>query len=367
MSIKEALSNLSNGKAVLYKHTIDQKESTYLLADTNQIDLSVLKSYIEYGKLYRVITSTEIIKSITSTDTIHNNAIVISFDCSENGLATLCSELGKGNFQDLSGDDHIPLNTFPDGNVLNINSPDSFIAELISLMSETPKFLIVAKVLEKVNPNISCITTKEIELSRIDNPALLSHTGLVDTDLVNGEFEVHSFYSPLDHLYHWAFTTKNFSEEHQESPLIRIESECLTGHVFGSLLCDCGQQLKEGLRKIQENGYGALIYLRQEGRGIGLLAKIKAYKLQQEDKLDTVDANLALGEPADSRDYLIGAQILKYFNKNTIQLLTNNPKKEIGLKQFNLNIEKRVEHIILPGQHNKKYLQTKVDRLGHLM
>ncbi len=367
MSLKQTLSKLSKGDAILYKHSTTASESSYLLANISNINSIAIQSILKFGKLYRLITSNETIQSFVSTETTLNNAIVLTFDCSEKGIKTLCSKLSKENIQNLSGDDTIPLNTFPEGNVLNINTPDSFIAEMISLMDNAPKFLIIAKVLGQIDDNISSITTNEIELSRIDNPSLLSHTGLVSTDLVSGDFEVHSFYSPLDHLYHWAFTTKNFDRKNEKAPLIRIESECLTGHVFGSLLCDCGQQLKDGLKKIHESGYGALIYLRQEGRGIGLLGKIKAYKLQQDKKMDTVDANLALGEPADSRDYLIGAQILKYFNKNSIQLLTNNPKKEIGLKRFNLKIEKRVEHIIPPGQHNKKYLQTKVDRLGHLM
>jgi GTP cyclohydrolase II len=368
MKLKDQIKLINEGGLIHYKHTDESHESSYLIANTNVINEQSIGYFIEHGKQYQVLTSAQIIQSIVSTESLHNNAMVIPFDCSKEGLISFCQELSVTNVNNLKGNDSIAINPFPEGNVLNINTPDSFIAEIVSLLDKEPEFFIITKCLNNIPSSIPSITTEDIELSRVENPALLSHTGVVDTHLNNGNFEVHSFYSPFDHFYHWAFTTKNFASKNtKEAPLIRIESECLTGHVLGSLLCDCGDQLKQGLKKIEEYGYGALIYLRQEGRGIGLLGKIRAYKLQQEEKLDTVDANLALGEPADSRNYLIGAQILNYFDKNTIKLLTNNPKKEVGLKKYNISIEERVEHIIPPGKHNKKYLKTKADRLGHLM
>ena len=149
-------------------------------------------------------------------------------------------------------------------------------------------------------------------------------------------------------------------------PLIRIHSECLTGDAFGSLKCDCGPQLKHAMDRIQEEGCGAIVYLRQEGRGIGLHAKIKAYALQDHG-LDTLDANLALGLPADSRDYKIAAEMLLEMGIDEVRLMTNNPGKINGLKHNGIRISERVPHITGVGDNNRHYLETKGKRMGHLL
>src|SRR5205085_10868055 len=153
----------------------------------------------------------------------------------------------------------------------------------------------------------------------------------------------------------------------QEPILVRVHSECLTGDVLHSALCDCGSQLHRAMRQIAQAGKGVLLYMRQEGRGIGLLSKLKAYKLQQEEKLDTVEANKSLGFPPDLRQYGIGAQILFDLGVRQIRLLTNNPKKIIGLDGYGLRIVERVPIQIVPNQKNRQYLKTKRDKLGHLL
>lgn len=155
--------------------------------------------------------------------------------------------------------------------------------------------------------------------------------------------------------------------EQHEPVLVRVHSECLTGDVLHSALCDCGAQLHFALEQIQKAGRGVLLYMRQEGRGIGLMAKLKAYKLQQEEGLDTVEANKRLGFPPDLRHYGIGAQILFDLGIRQIRLLTNNPKKVIGLEGYGLKIVERVPIEIPPGASNRRYLQTKKDKLGHLL
>jgi 3,4-dihydroxy 2-butanone 4-phosphate synthase/GTP cyclohydrolase II len=147
--------------------------------------------------------------------------------------------------------------------------------------------------------------------------------------------------------------------------LVRVHSECLTGDVFGSRRCDCGSQLHRALRQIAENGHGVLVYMRQEGRGIGLPAKIHAYKLQEQG-LDTVEANKKLGFPPDLRDYGTGAQILADLGIKKIRLLTNNPRKVVGLEGYGLEIVERVAIRPDPNEHNARYLKTKKKKLGHL-
>jgi 3,4-dihydroxy 2-butanone 4-phosphate synthase / GTP cyclohydrolase II len=152
----------------------------------------------------------------------------------------------------------------------------------------------------------------------------------------------------------------------RENVLVRVHSECLTGDVFHSLRCDCGEQLESALSLIAREGAGVLVYLKQEGRGVGLLNKLKAYELQ-EHGLDTVEANVALGLPADLRDYGIGAQILSDLGLTSLRLLTNNPKKIHGLEGHGLRVTREVPIPYLPNPHNERYLRTKVERMGHLL
>ena len=154
--------------------------------------------------------------------------------------------------------------------------------------------------------------------------------------------------------------------EESENPLIRIHSECLTGDAFGSMKCDCGPQLKKSMKLIQQEGAGAIVYLRQEGRGIGLESKIKAYALQDKG-YDTLDANLALGHPADARDYSIAAKMLKKKGIKNVRLMTNNPLKIKGLIDNGIEVSDRVSHITGLSDENKEYLKTKSSRMGHLI
>jgi 3,4-dihydroxy 2-butanone 4-phosphate synthase/GTP cyclohydrolase II len=177
-----------------------------------------------------------------------------------------------------------------------------------------------------------------------------------------GEFTAVGYRSLIDDKHHVAMVKGDVSGA--EDVLVRVHSECLTGDVFHSLRCDCGEQLAAALAMIEMEGQGVLLYLSQEGRGIGLLNKLRAYRLQ-EDGLDTVDANVALGLPADLRDYGIGAQILVDLGLTSIRILTNNPKKIHGLEGYGLSVAEQVPIQSIPNPHNEAYLRTKQERLGH--
>ncbi len=177
-------------------------------------------------------------------------------------------------------------------------------------------------------------------------------------------FKLYLYRSQTDNKDHIALVKGEISPE--KPILVRVHSECLTGDVFGSLRCDCNAQLVASMKRIEAEGLGIVLYMRQEGRGIGLLNKLKAYNLQDEG-FDTVEANEELGFRADLRDYGIGAQILRDLGVGKMRLLTNNPKKIIGLTGYGLEVVERVPLEIHPNQHNERYLTTKRDKLGHLI
>lgn len=187
-----------------------------------------------------------------------------------------------------------------------------------------------------------------------------------------GEFNLIEFHSPVDPEPHLALCCGGVGDldaqgapvVHEEPVLIRVESECMTGHVFHSLRCDCSQQLDTAMRRIQEAGRGAVVYLRQEGRGVGLHNKLRAYKLQDEG-FDTVEANEKLGLPVDRRDYGVGAQIIRELGLRQLRLLTNNPKKTNRLEVYGIRIAEQIPFEMPANEHNKRYLQAKKQKMGH--
>jgi 3,4-dihydroxy 2-butanone 4-phosphate synthase/GTP cyclohydrolase II len=179
-----------------------------------------------------------------------------------------------------------------------------------------------------------------------------------------GDFDLYLYESKVDGEQHIALVRGDVAGK--RNVLVRVHSECLTGDVFGSRRCDCGSQLHQAMRQVADAGCGVILYMRQEGRGIGLAAKIKAYKLQEQG-LDTVEANLQLGYGMDLREYGLGAQILVDLGLKTIRLLTNNPKKVVGLKGYGLEITEQVPIRVKANPHNANYLKTKREKMGHLL
>ncbi|MCF2594710.1 bifunctional 3,4-dihydroxy-2-butanone-4-phosphate synthase/GTP cyclohydrolase II [Bacteroides caecigallinarum] len=208
------------------------------------------------------------------------------------------------------------------------------------------------------------ISIADLIAYRLKQESLVEKGVEVDMPTEHGHFRLIPFRQKSNGLEHVALIKGNFAPD--EPVLVRVHSSCATGDIFGSMRCDCGEQLHKAMELIDKEGKGAVIYLNQEGRGIGLMEKMKAYKLQEEG-MDTVDANICLGHQADERDYGVGAQILREIGITKMRLLTNNPVKRVGLEAYGLEIVENVSIEVTPNKFNEKYLHTKKERMGHTL
>jgi len=226
-------------------------------------------------------------------------------------------------------------------------------------MARRPELEVFAK-----EHNLRFITVAQIVAYRLRHERLVRRVAEARLPTPFGEFRIIGYENQVDHREHVALVKG--AVDGQKNVLVRMHSECLTGDVFHSMRCDCGEQLYAAMRRIDEEGLGAVVYLRQEGRGIGLLNKVRAYALQDTGQ-DTVEANASLGFKPDLRDYGVGAQILLDLGLSSIRILTNNPRKIVGLEGYGLKITGREPIQVTPTPHNQQYLHTKRDKLGHLI
>ena len=212
--------------------------------------------------------------------------------------------------------------------------------------------------------NIKLISIADLIAYRLKKESIVEKGEEVDMPTLYGHFRLIPFRQKSNGLEHIALIKGDVTTE--EPVLVRVHSSCATGDIFGSMRCYCGDQLHEALRMIEKEGRGAVIYLNQEGRGIGLMDKMRAYKLQ-EDGMDTVDANICLGHQADERDYGVGAQILRHLGITKMRLISNNPVKRVGLEAYGLSVVENVPIEIKPNPYNEFYMKTKKERMGHIL
>ncbi|MDB0006804.1 bifunctional 3,4-dihydroxy-2-butanone-4-phosphate synthase/GTP cyclohydrolase II [Flavobacteriales bacterium] len=239
---------------------------------------------------------------------------------------------------------------YPAGVIVEIMNEDGSMARM-------PELKLIAQ-----KHQLKIITIKDLIAYRIKNESLIEK--LIDVDLPTevGDFKLHAFRQVTNNQTHLALVKGEWKED--ESVLVRVHSSCITGDIFGSCRCDCGPQLEAAMSMVEKEGKGVIVYMNQEGRGIGLLNKLKAYKLQEQGR-DTVEANEELGFKADYRDYGVGAQILRSLNVHNIKLMSNNPKKRSGLIGYGLEIVENIAIEIESNEHNAFYLKTKRDKMGH--
>jgi 3,4-dihydroxy 2-butanone 4-phosphate synthase/GTP cyclohydrolase II len=392
-TIEEAIEDIKNGKIIIVVDDEDRENEGDFLTAARNVTPEVINFMAKEG---RGLICAPLIDSrckelglelmVTDNTTLHETPFTISVDLLGKGCTTGISAQDRAKTvqalidpatkpEELGKPGHIfPLKARPEGVLRRAGhteaaidfarlagfEPAGCIVEILSedgTMARLPELTQIAKKFD-----MKLVTIKDLISYRLEKESLIKRIISVDMPTDYGDFILTAFKqidTDQEHL-----VLQKGTWEPNEPVLVRVHSSCVTGDIFHSLRCDCGEQLAKSMEMIEKEGKGAIIYINQEGRGIGLVNKLKAYKLQEQG-LDTVEANLKLGFKMDERDYGVGAQMIREIGITKMRLMTNNPTKRAGLIGYGLEIVENIPIVVEPNPHNKKYFDTKRDKMGH--
>ncbi len=392
-TIEEAIEDIKNGKIIIVVDDEDRENEGDFLTAARNVTPEVINFMAKEG---RGLICAPLIDSrckelglelmVTDNTTLHETPFTVSVDLLGKGCTTGISAQDRAKTvqalidpatkpEELGKPGHIfPLKARPEGVLRRAGhteaaidfarlagfEPAGCIVEILSedgTMARLPELTQIAKKFD-----MKLVTIKDLISYRLEKESLIKRIISVDMPTDYGDFILTAFKqidTDQEHL-----VLQKGTWEPNEPVLVRVHSSCVTGDIFHSLRCDCGEQLAKSMEMIEKEGKGAIIYINQEGRGIGLVNKLKAYKLQEQG-LDTVEANLQLGFKMDERDYGVGAQMIREIGITKMRLMTNNPTKRAGLIGYGLEIVENIPIVVEPNPHNKKYFDTKRDKMGH--
>ena len=392
-SIESALEDIKNGKLIIVVDDEDRENEGDFITAANNATPEVINFMSTHGRGLICAPITEercqelnLQPMVMNNTSLHETAFTVSIDLLGNGCTTGISAQDRSKTvmalvnpdtkpEDLGRPGHIfPLRAKKGGVLRRTGHTEATIdmarlagfepaGVLVEIMNEDgsmarlPELKKIAKKFD-----LKLISIKDLIEYRLKKETLIKEEVRVQLPTKFGVFELIAFEQLNTGEIHMAL--KKGEWEKDEPVLVRVHSSCMTGDILGSLRCDCGDQLHHAMKMVEEAGKGVVLYMNQEGRGIGLVNKLKAYKLQEQGR-DTVEANLELGFDMDERDYGVGAQILRHLGVSKMKLMSNNPRKRAGLLGYGLEVVDNVQIEIKPNPHNEKYLQTKKDKMGH--
>lgn len=394
-TIEEAVADIKAGKVIIAVDDEHRENEGDFIAAAELITPEIVNFMATYGRGLICAPIPESRCDTLSLDlmvgkntAVHKTQFTVSVDLIGHGCTTGISASDRAKTikalvdenikpQDLGRPGHIfPLKSKENGVLRRPGHTEAVIdltrmaglkpgGALVEIMSENGEMARLPELIEIAKKhNLKIISIRDLIAYRLRRESIVEKGVQVKLPTRYGDFDLIPFRENLSGLEHVALIKGNWTKE--DKLLVRVHSSCITGDIFGSYRCDCGRQLHEAMRMVDKEGKGLILYMNQEGRGIGLFNKIKAYKLQEEGQ-DTVEANISLGFKDDERDYGIGANILRELGVGKIRLITNNPVKRAGLEGYGLEIIENIPLIIPPNEYNQFYLETKRDKMGHFL
>ncbi|MCU0396085.1 MAG: bifunctional 3,4-dihydroxy-2-butanone-4-phosphate synthase/GTP cyclohydrolase II [Chitinophagaceae bacterium] len=392
-TIESAIEDIRQGKLVIVVDDEDRENEGDFICAARTVTPEIINFMTKYGRglVCAALTSErcdelELVPMVTSNTSLHETAFTVSVDLISPDTSTGISAQDRAKTvqalidpktrpADLGRPGHIfPLKAKPGGVLRRTGHTEATVdlarlagfepaGVLVEIMNEDGTMARLPQLMEIARQwNLRVISIADLIEYRLKQDSLIEEIVRVNMPTKYGQFTMVAFRDKSNDMEHLAIMKGQW---HKEEPvLVRVHSSCFTGDILGSLRCDCGDQLACALQKVEAAGKGVILYMNQEGRGIGLVNKLKAYKLQEQGA-DTLEANLMLGLPADARDYGVGAQILRHLGVTKLRLMTNNPKKRVGLMGYGLEIVETVHLEVPSNPHNHDYLVAKRDKMGH--